>query len=78
MNDRVTLEGYTSDPKAEEHTVQFDDEGRAVRGYCGKGWDGAADAEGPGRIVRGLSGEAARILRRQVRIPQYFYSRDNF
>ena len=53
----MTLVGYTSDPKAEEHAVQFGDEGRVVRGYCGKGCDGAADAEGPGRIVRGLSGE---------------------
>lgn len=63
VDERVTLVGYTSDPKAEEHAVQFDDEGRVVRGYRGKGWDGVADAEGPGRIVRGLSGEAVRILK---------------
>jgi len=55
--------GYTSVPKSEEHVVQFDGEGRVVRGYHGKGWDGVADAtEGPGRIVRGLSGEAVRML----------------
>jgi len=36
--------GYTSDPDAEEDAVQFDGEGRVVRGYHGKGWDGVADA----------------------------------
>ena len=54
--------GCTSDCKAEEHAVQFDNERGVVRGYCGKGWDGVADAEGPGRIVRGLSGEVAKTL----------------
>ena len=63
VDERVTLVGYTSDPKAEEHAVQFDDEGKVVRGYRGKGWDGVADAEWPGRIVKGLSGEAVRILK---------------
>ena len=48
--------GSTSDRKAAEHAVQFDNEGRLVRAYGGKGWDGVADAEGPRRIVRGLSG----------------------
>ena len=57
MDERVRLEGYTSGPTAEEHAVQFADEGRVVMGCCGKGRDGAADAEGPGRIVRVLSGE---------------------
>jgi len=52
----VTLVGYNSDPKAEEHSVQFDYEGRVVVVYHGKGWDGVADAGGPGRIVRGLLG----------------------
>jgi len=56
----VTLVGYTSVPKAEEHAVQFDDEGRVVRGYLRKGWDGVADVEVPGTIVRGLSGEAVK------------------
>ena len=57
MDERVRLEGYTSGPTPEEHAVQFADEGRVVMGCCGKGRDGAADAEGPGRIVRVLSGE---------------------
>ncbi|KAJ7058134.1 5-oxoprolinase [Mycena amicta] len=64
VDERVTLVGYTSDPKAEEHAVQFDEEGKVSRGYRGKGWDGMGDAEGPGEIVRGLSGEAVRILSR--------------
>jgi 5-oxoprolinase (ATP-hydrolysing) len=34
-----------------------------MRGHRRKGWDGAPDAEGPERIVRGLSGGAVRILK---------------
>ncbi|KAF7307667.1 hypothetical protein MKEN_01126600 [Mycena kentingensis (nom. inval.)] len=64
VDERVTLTGYTSDPQAEEHAIQFDDDGKIIRGYRGKGWDGQGDAEGPGEIVRGLSGEAVRILAR--------------
>ena len=64
VDERVTLVGYTSDPKAEEHTVQFDEDGRVKRGYRGKGWDQKGDAEGPGEVVQGLSGEAVRIMQR--------------
>ncbi|KAF8147391.1 Hydantoinase/oxoprolinase N-terminal region-domain-containing protein [Crassisporium funariophilum] len=38
--------------------------GTIVRGYRGKGWDGQGDAEGPGEIVKGLSGEAVRIMKK--------------
>ena len=64
VDERVTLVGYTSDPKAEEHAVQFDEHGKVKRGYRGKGWDGQGDAEGPGEVVQGLSGEAVRVMRR--------------
>ncbi|KAF9005170.1 5-oxoprolinase [Cyathus striatus] len=64
VDERVTLVGYTSDPKAEEHAIQFDEDGNIVRGYRGNGWDGIGDAEGPGEIVRGLSGEAVRIMKK--------------
>ncbi|KAI0086806.1 5-oxoprolinase [Irpex rosettiformis] len=64
VDERVTLVGYTSDPKAEENAVQFDDQGKVTRGYRGKGWDGEGLAEGPGDIVQGISGEAVRIMRR--------------
>ncbi|KAF7791591.1 hypothetical protein EIP86_002608 [Pleurotus ostreatoroseus] len=64
VDERVTLVGYTSDPQAEEHAVQFDDKGNVTRGYRGKGWDGEGLAEGPGDIVHGLSGEAVRIMKR--------------
>ncbi|KAF9264980.1 5-oxoprolinase [Marasmius fiardii PR-910] len=63
VDERVTLVGYTSDPKAEEHAVQFDEQGNITRGYRGKGWDGEGDAEGPGKIVKGESGEAVRIMK---------------
>lgn len=64
VDERVTLVGYTSDPKAEEHAVRFDENGRITRGYLGKGWDGKSIGEGPGDVIRGLSGEAVRILRK--------------
>jgi len=43
--------------------VVFDEDGRVKRGYRGKGWDQKGDAEGPGRVVQGISGEAVRILK---------------
>lgn len=35
IDERVTLVGYTSDPHATKHAVQFDDEGRVSRAYSG-------------------------------------------
>ena len=64
VDERVTLVGYTSDPQAAENAVQFDADGKMIRGYRGPGWDGQENAEGPGEIVRGLSGEAVRIFKR--------------
>ncbi len=64
MDERVSLVGYTSDPKAEGHAVQFDEDGNVVRGYRGKGWDRQGDAEGPEEIVKGLSGEAVRVVKK--------------
>ncbi|CAL1701706.1 unnamed protein product [Somion occarium] len=63
VDERVTLVGYTSDPKAEEHAVQFDADGNVTRGYRGAGWNGEGLAEGPGKIVQGISGEAVRIMK---------------
>ncbi|KAH8996209.1 5-oxoprolinase [Lactarius akahatsu] len=63
IDERVTLVGYTSDPRAEEHKVLFDENGAVKRGYRGVGRDGEGDAEGPGKVVRGISGEAVRILK---------------
>ncbi|KAF8338535.1 5-oxoprolinase [Amanita rubescens] len=69
VDERVTLVGFTSDPLFEEHAIQFGDSGDGdkpsiKRGYRGKGWDGVGDAEGPGEIVRGLSGEAVRLIKK--------------
>ena len=63
IDERVTLVGYSSDPEAEKTAVQFDERGNVIRGYRGAGWDGKGDAEGPGKIVQGISGEAVRIIR---------------
>lgn len=51
VDERVTLEGYTSDPEFKEHDVVFDEKGRVTSAH-------------EGDIVRGISGEAVRILRR--------------
>ena len=64
VDERVTLAGYTSDPKAAEHAVKFTEDGKVERGLRGPGWDGVHDAEGPGEVVRGLSGEAVRIIKK--------------
>ncbi|KAF9782495.1 5-oxoprolinase [Thelephora terrestris] len=63
VDERVTLVGYTSDPEAEKNAVRFDEHGNLIRGYRGAGWDGQGDAEGPGKIVQGISGEAVRIMK---------------
>lgn len=65
VEERVTLLGYTSDPQAAEHAVQFDDDGKVTKGYRGPGWDQNVHGEvGEPEIVKGLSGEAVQILRR--------------
>lgn len=64
VDERVTLVGYTSDPSSEEHKVIFDEDDKVKRGYRGKGWDGKGDAEGPGEVVKGISGEAVRVLKK--------------
>lgn len=51
VDERVTLVGYTTDPDHEKNAVRFDDSGAVV-------------SEHEGEIVRGLSGEAVRILRK--------------
>lgn len=57
VDERVTLEGYTSDPAYRERAVQFDADGNVTRGYDGE--DVVL-----GEIVRGMSGEAVRILKK--------------
>lgn len=64
VDERVTLVGYTSDPKAEEHAIQFDVNGKVTRRYHGAGWDAEGLAEGPGEIIKGISGEAVRIMKK--------------
>lgn len=54
VDERITLVGYTSDPEAEQHAVQFDDEGKITKMYSGEaipqnGLDGSEP-----EIVRGL------------------------
>lgn len=57
VDERVTLMGYTSDPRRSEREVQFDDSGKVSRGYDGEEGDHSD-------IVRGVSGEAVRIMQR--------------
>jgi 5-oxoprolinase (ATP-hydrolysing) len=64
VDERVTIVGYTSDPSAAEHAIKFDDDGKIVKSYTGPGREEKGQADGPGEIVRGLSGEAIRIIRK--------------
>lgn len=63
MDERVTLLGYTSDPRAAEHAVQFDEDGKIVRAYSGEGW-GESEVAERGEVVRGLSGEAVWVYKK--------------
>ncbi|KAB5592303.1 5-oxoprolinase [Ceratobasidium theobromae] len=64
VDERVTIVGYTSDPNAAAHAIKFDDNGKILKEYTGLGRDENGQADGPGEIVRGLSGEAIRIIRK--------------
>ncbi|KAG8868990.1 hypothetical protein FRC20_002390 [Serendipita sp. 405] len=62
VDERVTLVGYTSDPAAADHAVQFDDNGKITKGYSGE--SSICGIDGEPEIVHGLSGEAVQILRK--------------
>ncbi|KAL9931529.1 hypothetical protein V8E36_009526 [Tilletia maclaganii] len=72
IDERVTLVGYTSDPKREQNGIQFDDQGKITKAYSGDdppppeldaGGEELDAAKGP-EIVQGVSGEAVAILKR--------------
>ncbi|ORY72599.1 5-oxoprolinase [Leucosporidium creatinivorum] len=57
VDERVTLMGYTSDPKRAERAVVFTEDGKVEKHYD--------DEELPeGEVVRGMSGEAVRIIKK--------------
>ena len=71
VDERVTLVGYTSDPAAGEHAVQFASTSRdapVVRGYSGNDQPPSVGPSGGAyvapEIVQGVSGEAVAILKR--------------
>ncbi|BGP37830.1 hypothetical protein JCM10449v2_001752 [Rhodotorula kratochvilovae] len=57
VDERVTLLGYTSDPRQADRAVQFDEAGKVQKGYDGEEYE-------EGTVVRGLSGEAVQIIER--------------
>ncbi|KAE8212642.1 hypothetical protein CF327_g3738 [Tilletia walkeri] len=73
IDERVTLVGYTSDPKRDEHGIKFDDQGKIRQAYSGDdlppsevdddGEEIGDESNGP-EIVQGVSGEAVAILKR--------------
>ncbi|SPO29546.1 related to 5-oxoprolinase [Ustilago trichophora] len=78
VDERVTLVGYTSDPKARQNAVQFDLDSPDTQGdyvtkitkeYSGtdkppSAYDQQGRPTGPPEIVRGISGEAVAILKK--------------
>ncbi|KAL7416475.1 5-oxoprolinase [Mrakia frigida] len=59
IDERVTLVGFTTDPKAEENAIVWNEAGDAVE----RGYKGQAEVGKGGKVVRGLSGESVRILK---------------
>ncbi|SCZ97643.1 BZ3500_MvSof-1268-A1-R1_Chr4-3g07328 [Microbotryum saponariae] len=57
VDERVTLVGYTSDPKRAERAVRFDEQGQVEKGYDD-------EHHPPGSVVKGWSGEAVQILKK--------------
>lgn len=57
MDERVTLMGYTSDPRRAERAVVFTEDGKVEKHY-----DNEELPEG--EVVRGMSGEAVRIIKK--------------
>ncbi|KAK0560324.1 hypothetical protein OC844_003828 [Tilletia horrida] len=72
IDERVTLVGYTSDPKREQHGIKFDDDGRIQRAYSGddppppevNAEGEEINVESGPEVVQGVSGEAVAILKR--------------
>lgn len=58
VDERVTLIGFTSDPKAKDNAVVFNEDGTVKEGYRGVDWDGKDYS----KVIRGMSGEAVRIM----------------
>ncbi|TRM58146.1 Hydantoinase/oxoprolinase-domain-containing protein [Schizophyllum amplum] len=67
IDERVTVVGYSSDPRAAERAVIFDDNGKVIRGYDGQAYEEPSGVEGdlpgPGSIVRGISGDAVLVYK---------------
>ncbi|TXT05093.1 hypothetical protein VHUM_03913 [Vanrija humicola] len=61
VDERVTLVGYTSDPKQAEHALVFNEDGSIARPYSGNGAEEQKRLLGD-KIVRGISGEAVVVL----------------
>ncbi|KAJ9474111.1 5-oxoprolinase [Pseudozyma hubeiensis] len=77
VDERVTLVGYTSDPRARENAVQFDLDSKQEGDYITKinetykgtdqppkAYDAEGKPTGQAEIVRGISGEAVAILKK--------------
>ncbi|WVF70315.1 hypothetical protein IAT40_005104 [Kwoniella sp. CBS 6097] len=62
VDERVTLVGFSSDPKAGQNCLEFNEDGSIKKAYTGV----AANEQEtfiPGKVVKGLSGEAVKIIR---------------
>ncbi|WWC58637.1 uncharacterized protein I303_101181 [Kwoniella dejecticola CBS 10117] len=62
VDERVTLVGYSSDPHAEKNALIFNEDGSIKKAYSGLGSE-EQEKLIPGRIVKGLSGEAIKVIR---------------
>ncbi len=66
IDERVTLVGYSSDPRRDERAIQFEQKGdvwEVKRHYDGDEKTGLRGSLAGARVVRGISGEAVAILK---------------
>lgn len=63
IDERVTLVGYTSDPKAEENKIRFGEKGAVEERYKGKDQPPLNHSGKEAKIRQGISGEAVAILK---------------
>jgi 5-oxoprolinase (ATP-hydrolysing) len=63
VDERVTLVGYTSDPKADQNRIQFGEGGAVQQAYKGEDGPPLAHNGKEAKIVQGVSGEAVAILK---------------
>jgi len=62
VDERVTLVGYTSDPKHAQNAIKWSPDGTVTQPYSGDGIQSGL-GDGDKDVRRGLSGEAVHVIK---------------